>query len=145
MTLLHDAIVRERIVARVRALRPDTRGRWGRMSADQMLWHLAESIESSMSESPAPGAMRMLQPILKWVVIRLPWMKGAPTRPDWVARSAYDFEAQQRRVLGLIEEVAGRPLDAPWPRSATLGAMTGRDVSRLHAKHLLHHLDQFGV
>ena len=146
MALLHDTEVRTRILTRLNALRPDTRGRWGKMSVDQMLWHVGEAMEFSLSDPPhAPGMLKFLQPALKWVVITLPWMKGAPTRPDWVARSNHDFEAQRRRVLALIDIIAARSLDTPWPESPTLGRMTGREVSRLHAKHLTHHLDQFGV
>ena len=146
MALLHDAEVRNRIVARLNALRPDTRARWGKMSVDQMLWHVGEAMEFSLSDPPhAPVMLKFLQPVLKWVVITLPWMKGAPTRRDWVARTNYDFEAQRQRVLALIDVVAARRLDASWPNSPTLGRMTGRNVSRLHAKHLIHHLDQFGV
>lgn len=146
MALLHDVELRNRIVARMNALRPDSRARWGKMSVDQMLWHVGEAMQFSLSDPPrAAGIVKLLQPVLKWVVLELPWMKGAPTRRDWVARSNYDFDAQRHRVLALIDAVAARTLDGSWPNSPTLGRMTGRDVSRLHAKHLTHHLDQFGV
>jgi hypothetical protein len=36
-------------------------------------------------------------------------------------------------------------LDAEWPTHPMLGRMSGSEVSRLHAKHLHHHLTQFGV
>ena len=38
-----------------------------------------------------------------------------------------------------------KSLDATWGRSSFMGPMTGRDWSRLQAKHLDHHLTQFGV
>jgi hypothetical protein len=49
------------------------------------------------------------------------------------------------RCLRLVEELAAKPLDSEWPASPTLGRMSGNDVSRLQAKHLHHHLTQFGV
>jgi hypothetical protein len=36
-------------------------------------------------------------------------------------------------------------MDDPWPTSGILGGMTGREWSRLEAKHLDHHLKQFSA
>jgi hypothetical protein len=36
-------------------------------------------------------------------------------------------------------------LHSDWPHHPVFGRMTGEQVSHLHAKHLNHHLTQFGV
>jgi hypothetical protein len=41
--------------------------------------------------------------------------------------------------------VTARPLEATWPDSSFMGPMTGKDWSRMGAKHLDYHLTQFGV
>jgi hypothetical protein len=83
---------------------------------------------------------------MKFIVMNLPWPRGAPTLKRWVPRSeSYDFAAERERCVRLIGELAAKPLDSAWPDSPTLGRMSGKDVSRLHAKHLDHHLTQFGV
>ena len=82
---------------------------------------------------------------MKWIVLRMPWTKGSPTAPELVAARSYDFEQERRRLLQLIDEFAGKPLDEPWRDSAFLGPMKGREWSRLMAKHVDHHLKQFGA
>jgi hypothetical protein len=36
-------------------------------------------------------------------------------------------------------------LDEDWPENPIFGKVSGTDISRLQAKHLDHHLKQFGV
>jgi hypothetical protein len=66
-----------------------------------------------------------------------PWRRSPRTRSD--------FTAERRRCLQLVDEVASRELHSDWPDHPVFGRMTGEQVSRLHAKHLNHHLTQFGV
>jgi hypothetical protein len=82
---------------------------------------------------------------MKFVVLKLPWPKGAPTMPEFVARAEHDFEAERARCVALLKRFAAKPMDDPWPRNPVFGEVSGQYVSRLHAKHLDHHLRQFGV
>lgn len=146
MALLHQTATRSEIETRVRSLRPDSRGRWGKMTVDQMLWHVNKAISLSLGEiTLGPGAPPLSKPLLKFLVLRMPWFKSAPTHPDFVAKTVYDFEAERERLLQLIERVTAKPLDSPWPEHPAFGRMTGREVSYLLAKHLDHHLKQFAA
>lgn len=143
---LHDPDVHDSIRKRVESLRPDTQRQWGTMSIDQMLWHVNVSMREAVGEYtvqlkplPVPKAL------LRWAVINMPWGRGARTRPDMYAKSTHDFNAQKAECLALIDRIAGRPLTAEWPESASMGKMTGSHWSCLTAKHLDHHLRQFGV
>ena len=146
---LHDATCRAALLARLDALRPDAERRWGKMRVDQMLWHINESLEQSLGRvvtTRPPNALPLPSPVLRFAVLNLPWPKGrAPTAPELVARDTYDFRAERARTLRLIDEVVARDLSASWPRSVAFGKMTGLQWSRLHAKHLDHHLTQFGA
>jgi hypothetical protein len=82
---------------------------------------------------------------MKFIVLNLPWPKGAPTLPQAEARQQYDFEAERSRCLQLLDEFARKRLDERWPLDPVFGKVTGRFKSRLQAKHLDHHLRQFGV
>ena len=82
---------------------------------------------------------------MKFIVINLPWPKGAPTAPPFVSEGMYDFDTERTRCLRLIDEFCARSLEGDWPASPILGRMSGREASRLHAKHLNHHLKQFAV
>jgi hypothetical protein len=116
------------------------------MSVDQMLWHVNEAMAAAIGKVSVPSQKTPLpRPIMKFIVINLPWPKGAPTLPMWVADRSYDFETERSRCLQLIDEFAARQLEGEWPQSPILGRMNGLDASKLHAKHLNHHLRQFSV
>jgi hypothetical protein len=147
VALLHDPPHKAEILRRLKTLSPNAARRWGKMSVSQMLWHVNEAMEGALGRIQAePMKVPLPRPLLKFLVLNFPWGKGAPTRKRWVPQSDnYDFASEQTRCLRLVDELASKPLDDAWPDSPTLGRMTGNEVSRLHAKHLNHHLTQFGV
>ena len=147
MAQLHDPRDRAEIVRRLRTLRSDSDRRWGKMSVTQMLWHVNEAMEGALGRIQAePMKVPLPRPLLKWLVLNAPWGKGAPTLKRWIPQAeSYDFASERDRCCRLVEEIASKPIGAEWPDSPTLGKMSGKDVSRLHAKHLNHHLTQFGV
>lgn len=148
MLILHDPRARASLEQRLRTLRPDSSRLWGKMTVDQMLWHLNESMRLPLGDAvfepmktpPLP------KPMLRWLVLNVPWPKGrAPTYRETVALGTYDFAAELSRLLQYIDRMCALPLDGAWPANPTLGPMTGAQWSRLQAKHVEHHLDQFGV
>jgi hypothetical protein len=146
MAKLHDATVRDAVKKRVLSLRPASSRRWGRMTVDQMLWHVNTAMAESLGEySAAANPVPIPRWLLRWLVLNVPWPRGAKTRPDLVATAQHDFEAERARCLAFVDRVASRDLHASWPASANFGEMSGAHWSRLHAKHLDHHLRQFGV
>jgi hypothetical protein len=148
MTELHDPSVREAIKSRVRALQPEARGKWGTMTVDQMLWHVSATLELCLGrlDSGGEGApFPMPKAMLRFMVLNMPWPKGAPTLRAAKATQSYDFRAEQARCLKLIDEFTAKPIRDRWPVHPLLGNLTGSQYSRLQAKHLLHHLEQFGM
>ena len=147
MALLHDPQHKAEVLRRLKTLSPNVARRWGKMSVSQMLWHVNEAMEGALGRIQAePTKVPLPRPLLKFLVLNFPWGKGAPTLKRWVPQSDnYDFASEQARCLRLVGELASKPLEDAWPDSPTLGRMRGSDVSRLHAKHLNHHLTQFGV
>ena len=147
MPQLHDRAYRDAIKARVLAVKSDAKPKWGSMSVDQMMWHLGQGLEISMGRVSTSGEKSPPLPkaLLRFFVLDMPWPKGAPTMKATKAEKGYDLEAERARCLKLIDEFAARPLNGSWPIHPILGAMTGEQNSRLHAKHINHHLNQFGV
>lgn len=145
--LLHDPAVRNAIRARVEALRPDAPRKWGKMTIDQMLWHVSQALAQGLGQIPAQSVqMPLPKPIIKFFVFNLPWPAGAPTAPEFVADSQRcEFDTERARCLRLIDAFAAKSMDDAWPTAGTLGKMSGRDWSRLEAKHLDHHLKQFSA
>ena len=146
MALLHDESYRSQIIERIRRLRRDTPRRWGKMSADQMLWHVNGGLSMALGQIDVPPRrLPMPRPLVRFFVLNLPWPKGVPTMPMFVASGSYDFESERARCLRLIDQLAAKRLDEKWPTHPLLGALSGSDASRLQARHLDHHLKQFGV
>lgn len=144
--LLHDPATRASLKRRMESLLVDSQRQWGTMSVDQMLWHISVSMREAVGDYvPKLKPLPVPKVLFRWAVINIPWGRGAPTRPDMRTVSVYDFNVQKAEALDLLDRVAARPLSGDWPDSASMGKMTGTHWSRLTAKHLDHHLRQFGV
>jgi hypothetical protein len=145
--VLHDPAVRNAIRARVQQLSPSANRNWGKMNPDQMLWHVNQALAQALGQVDfKPMKAPMPAPMLKFMVLNMPWIKSAPTIPEIKADDKrVDFEAERARCLQLIDAFAAKSVNDSWARSPLLGTMTGRDWSRLHAKHLDHHLKQFSA
>jgi hypothetical protein len=143
--LLHDPDVYQSIRRRIESLRPDSPRQWGKMTIDQMLWHVNVSMREATGEyTPTIKPLPLPKWFFRWAVLTMPWGRGARTRPDMYAKSTYDFAAQKAECLALVDRIYNRPVGASWPESVSMGPMTGRHWSQLTAKHLEHHLKQFG-
>lgn len=146
MPTIHDRATRTEVVARIRALTPQSPRRWGRMSVDQMLWHVCQGYLAALGElRTEPVRVPLPRSLIKAMALRLPWPRGAPTAPEYLAKATYEFEEQRQRTLGLVDEFAARELAGEWPVHAGFGRMTGREWSRLMYRHTDHHLRQFSV
>src|SRR5262245_19596406 len=147
MPPLLNSGTRDACKQRVASLTADTKGTWGKMTVDQMLHHVNLSIAESLGEYTAPRSIKGLPEwLIRWMIVKGPWGKGAPTRPDIFVPQGerFDFGNEQKRLLDMIERFCVKPLDAAWPRSANF-AMTGEWWCRLQGRHIDHHLRQFGV
>jgi hypothetical protein len=146
MPMVHDSTHRTQLIDRVRALRPDSQRRFGKMSVDQMLWHVNGALEAALGQRDlTPRKFPIPRPLLKFLVMNLPWGKGAPTASELVPSGSYDFEAERAKCIRLIDALSAKSMNESWSDHPAFGRMSGRDVSRLQAKHLNHHLRQFGV
>ena len=143
--LLHDPGVYASIRKRIESLRVDSPRQWGKMTIDQMLWHVNVSMREAVGEyTPTIKPLPAPKWLLRWAVINMPWGRGARTRPDMYAVSAHDFTEQKAECLKLVDRIYRQSLTAPWPESVSMGRMTGKHWSQLTARHLDHHLKQFG-
>lgn len=146
MANLHDPANRRAIEARLRALEPAASRQWGTMTSDQMLWHVNQFLTFAMEGSASKPAMNpVLLPLMRFFRLYFPWTKGAPTDPKARARESFDFALERDRCLALIDRFVSWPLEGAWPVDPSFGRMTGRQQSRLQARHLDHHLRQFGA
>ena len=144
---------RAEVIGRLGAVRPDSAGRWGRMSAHQMICHLSDGFLMGLGEKTVTAAMGMPQgTIIKWIAlyVPVPWpaarIRTSPeidqhlggTRPD-------DFAADVARLHGLVELFAARAGTLEWPAHPLFGSMSEAAWLRWGYLHMDHHLRQFGA
>lgn len=149
MPTLHDPATRESIKARLMNLRPDAQRQFGKMFPDQMLWHCAEAMSLALGKVPY-GEMPNVPPLpaglIRWLMLNGPWPKGKiETAPQLKPKTNYDFEAERKRVLALMDELASKPPSGEAVFHPILKRNTFEYQGKLHARHLTHHLAQFGA
>jgi hypothetical protein len=140
------------ILSRLRALRPDSVRRWGRMSAHQMVCHLSDGFRMGIGEKAVSHASGPLQrTMLKWIVLYVPlsWPPGILTRPEIDQEVGgtrpVDFAADIARLEVLVELVTAQPRNFEWQLHPIFGRMSQADWLRWGYLHVDHHLRQFGT
>ncbi|MCZ2149618.1 MAG: DUF1569 domain-containing protein [Bryobacterales bacterium] len=144
MKSVRDAAARKEILARMARLEPGTRPKWGKMTAAQMLGHVAAPMRGAMGEMKVtgkPGPLR--NRIIRYLVIHvLPWPRGVPTVPEYVHAGEEDFSKNIHALTAVLERFAAALTLAPHP---AFGTLSRKDWGCLTYRHLDHHLKQFGL
>lgn len=136
------------VVRRLHRLTPDTRPRWGRMSAGAMLCHLGDYFAVALGDRPAGAAIPpVLQPLVRFALLHWvgPYPRNARTLPELLITVPSDFEQDRNRLVRAIETFAARREETTWPPSPIAGSITGPQWARLAHDHVAHHLRQFGL
>lgn len=142
---------RTALLARLDKLSADRPALWGRMTAHQVVCHLADPIRVALGDRTA----QRVRTVFGWPGIGLltvwlfPWPKGAPTAPEFLAgrgmTSPSEFEKDKQTLLELLQRFSdfseGKELGA----SPVFGVLNRRSWGRLMWRHVNHHLGQFGV
>jgi uncharacterized protein DUF1569 len=140
------------LVRRLRTLRVDSERGWGRMTAHQMVCHLADACRMALGQQPVSDASTLLtRTIVKVLALYLPlqWRPGIVTRPEidqYVGGTKpVDFTSDVERVEALLNTIAARGTGGPWPMHPVFGRMSHAEWLRWAYLHTDHHLRQFGV
>ena len=141
---------RAELLRRMEHLQADTPARWGRMSAAQMVCHLADAFRMALGEQAVTDVSRLRdRTFIKVIALYLPapWPPGIQTvrEIDQGAGGGTcpgDFAGDVAAVGDLMQRVAGPR--AAWPRHPIFGRMSRRAWLRWGYLHVDHHLRQFG-
>lgn len=150
MSSITQPHVLARLIARLEALRPDTRRRWGTLTPGEMLCHLGDATNSVVIREP-PAHPPSRRPLRKWIALRspLPWPRGVNTIPSVDPRvdgtRPGDFEADRRRAIEGLRTLLNTPPDKLSPKHTMFGRMNADDWYRWAYRHTDHHLRQFGL
>ena len=152
MKTLSDPRVRQSVVERLNRLPRDCPARWGKMTAHQMICHLADSFKVPSGEKQVSSAPPMGPPsVIKWIAIYVPvrWPKGLPTRPevDQLAGGTRptEFDEDRKDLIRAIERFTTAAPDFAWHPHPVFDPMPDRDWMRWGYLHADHHLRQFGA
>jgi hypothetical protein len=145
---IFDPASRAQLIDRLARLTPDSARRWGRMTPNEMMCHLEDSVRCATGESPArPRKSFMSNPVMRTLIVHyMPWPKGkAQTVPEMLATRPSEFEADRLRLNAWLLKAGELGPNAAWATHPAFGKMSGRDYGVLIYRHVDHHLRQFGV
>lgn len=155
-TLAHSTD-KQRIVERLHRIQPSSARLWGKMTAAQMICHLADSFRVTIGEKPWTTERISITRIpvpswfIKWLALELPlpWPRGVETRPEVDQEGGgtppEEFQADRNELLRLLDRFTRQPRDFEWQPHPMLGLMEDADWMRWGYLHMDHHLRQFRV
>lgn len=141
----------QQVIERINKLTPQSKPLWGEMSVDQMLAHCNVTYELVYTDKhPRPK-----NPFMRWVlksfvkkmvVNEEPYKKNMRTAPHFLMTSEKDFEQERQGLIDHIkqtQELGAAHFDGK--ESHSFGFLNKTEWNNMFAKHLDHHLTQFGV
>jgi uncharacterized protein DUF1569 len=143
---------REEIASRLGLAGIDSRRRWGKMTAHQMVCHLGDSFRGVIGEKALAGKpATFTQGLMKWGALYVPlrWPHGIKTMPEMDQEIGgtrpVEFDGDVRELRRLLERFTRQPRDFSWRPHPIFGEMTEKDWMRWGYLHMDHHFRQFGV
>ena len=151
MQNVFDAKDAQEYINRINNLTPETQRKWGKMSVDQVLAHLnvAYDLIFTPEKFPKPSfiAKFLLSKFVKpKITNEIPYKQSLPTSPAFIIADERNFEEEKAKLIGNIQRVQQLGREAfEGKENINFGKMTAQCWNNMFAKHLNHHLDQFGV
>ncbi|WP_313215173.1 DUF1569 domain-containing protein [Soonwooa sp.] len=135
----------------INQLTPETPAKWGKMSVDQMLAHCNVTYEliyePQKHKKPGFFAKWMMKKFVKpKVTNELPYKQNLPTGPMFLIKDKKDFDLEKKRLIGFLQKTQQLGASAfDGKESASFGRLNSQEWNNMMAKHLDHHLAQFGI
>ncbi len=137
-------------IARINQLSPSSTPQWGKMNVGQMLAHLNVAYDMAYTDKyPKPNFL------VRWMLTRFvkpavvgpkPYEKNGRTAPAFLVSAEQDFEKEKKKLIDYVQQTQSLGADHfEQKESNSFGKLTAAEWSTLFAKHLDHHLTQFGV
>ncbi len=151
MQNIFDAQDAQEYINRINNLTPETQRKWGKMSVDQVLAHLnvAYDLTFTPEKFPKPSFIakfllsRFVEPK---ITNEIPYKQSLPTSPAFIIADERNFEEEKAKLIGNIQRVQQLGREAfEGKENINFGKMTAQGWNNMFAKHLNHHLEQFGV
>ncbi len=151
MQNIFDAQQTQNYIDRIQSLTPETKGNWGKMNVEEMLAHCNVTYEfvyeTEKHKKPGAIAKFILKSFVKKKVVgEASYPKNSPTGPQFIIKTEKDFQTEKKRLIGFIQKTQQLGKDAfDGKESLSFGKLNATEWNNMFAKHLNHHLEQFGV
>ena len=138
---------RQKLLVRLDRLSPDATPLWGKMTASQMLAHLADWMLMARGELKTAPIKRVLRhpPIKQLAIYWLPFPKNVPTAPELIGREPSAWNVERAAVRRHLQSFEKLDPGMTWPEHPVFGTMTTKAWCVFAYRHMDHHLRQFGV
>jgi len=148
---IFDAKTAQNYIDRINKLAPESPGKWGKMAVNEMLAHCNVTYEMVYEPQKHKPTGAIAKFILKMfvkpkVVSEKSYPKNSPTAPQFIIKDPKNFEEEKKRLIGFIQKTQQFGRDAfDGKESFSFGSLKTQEWNNMFAKHLNHHLEQFGV
>jgi hypothetical protein len=140
----------DQIIERINKLNINSTPVWGKMNVAQMLAHCNITYEMvySNKHKPAKGLGKLLLKLFvkNTVVNEQPYKKNSRTGPQFIITDEKNFDEEKTNLVNYISKTQ-KLGEAHFngKESLSFGALSVAEWNNLFAKHVDHHLQQFGV
>jgi hypothetical protein len=150
---IFDQPAREEVISRIQKLTVESKGKWGRLSAPQMIRHLAEACRLAFDEIPiADQSTFFTRTVAKWIFlsnIKPPGREKGKIKTlaevDIVElkTTLAEMQIEKDNYKALVEKMVNTPeLSKKHP---LFGKMSRKDWGLLTYAHADYHLTQFSM
>ncbi|QOG00829.1 DUF1569 domain-containing protein [Flavobacterium sp. MDT1-60] len=140
----------QEFVNRINQLTPQSKALWGKMTVAQMLAHCNIAYEMVYEDiHPKPNAfIRLILKLLvkNSVVSEKPYPKNNHTAPQFIIKDERNFDIERDRLIAYLNKTNELGVsNFEGKESLSFGKLSAVEWNNMFAKHLQHHLSQFGV
>jgi len=147
---IYDLSETQKIILRINKIVAQQRPVWGKMSATQVMAHLNvpyEMVFENKHKKPPALVRFLLRSFLKSSIVNeVPYKPNLRTAPAFLIKDERNFDLEKNRLIAFINKT--QQLGSTWfedRESLSFGKLNAKEWNNLFAKHLDHHLKQFGV
>lgn len=147
---IYDEKIVEGFQRRLDNIKFDSKPKWGKMNASQMLAHLNITYDLAFGKISSNNSF-IKKWLLKLIVKRIvtnekPYKQNSPTAPIFIVSSEKDFAQEKINLISNMKLVTTKGQTYfDGKTSDSFGPLTTIEWNNMFYKHLDHHFKQFGV
>ncbi len=139
------------LIDRINRLQPESKGKWGKMTVEEMLVHCAAGIQMAFGDFPAKLRVSPFRAMVARILFveLFPFPKRATAPPEIniskKLKTRMPFNEARSILIKQVKRIQNAPTDHRFPPHPIFNKLSRRQWGRLAYKHLDYHLKQFGV